>query len=84
MVDQDEVLVAEHAALNMAVSKCLRAITSMMEIKGMDGKEWLNAILENGLLELAEQSYGNVATDRRDTLVEVARARYTDIIVASR
>lgn len=79
IVDADD-LMAELAALNMAV---LKALQGMASVAGREGvrEQYLKTVLEAGLRDLENTNYWSVPAERRAAFIEKARARYTDIIM---
>lgn len=75
-----EDLIAELAALNMAV---MRALSAVAFLSG-DKRGYLSHVLDAGLRDLEKTHYPNVPPERLEAFVEKARARYTDLIVGIR
>jgi len=73
-----EDLLAELAALNMAVHK---ALNGLAELSG-DRRAFLHKTLEEGLVGLRKSRYWSIPDERLETFLENASARYTDIITS--
>lgn len=75
-----EDLIAELAALNTAVMRALSALAALAEDGGVPRKLYLERILESGIRDIAKTHFWSIPEDRREAVVEKARARFTDII----
>ena len=79
-----EELTAELAALNTAVIKALSGMAAVVEASGvMSRKEYLEKLLHSGEDGMADTNYLGIPAERRDTVIELARAKYTDFIDAA-
>jgi hypothetical protein len=68
---------ADAAAFSMAVTK---AIGGMSSLAGEQG-HYLSRVLEDGLHDLEETDYQNIAADRRDAFRDNVKARYIELIM---
>ena len=71
-----EDLVAELAALNMAVQ---RALLCLAALSG-DRRNFLMQLLEAGDRDLAQTKFYSVPPERQAAVIEKARARYMDLV----
>lgn len=80
MSDSDDLL-AEIVALNQAVT---RALVGLASLAGHDGlrDQYVATLLESGLRDLGNTRFAGMASERRDVVIEKARARYTDIVMS--
>ena len=69
-------LMAELTALNMAVHRVLHHLA---DLSG-EPRKFLQAELEVGLEAISKTNLLSVPVDRRETVLENARARYQDIV----
>ena len=81
-IQAHENLIAEFAALNTAVIKCFSAITHLAVREGATAKAYLEKQLQSGEEALAKTNYWDIPEDRREAVIENARARYAEIIDA--
>jgi hypothetical protein len=77
-----EDLIAELAAINTVLIKCMSAITLFAEREGVPAKVFLENHLRSGEAALAKTDYWSIPEDRKDVLIEKARHRLTDIFNA--
>jgi hypothetical protein len=75
-----EALLAEIAALNVAVIKTMSAVSRLSG----DQRAFLDAALEAGLEDMNTTMYAGVPADRYPAFLAMARKRYTDTVRAIR
>jgi hypothetical protein len=67
---------AATAAFSMAVTKAIGGLSSFAIDKG----SYLSRVLEEGLHDLDETDYQNIAAERRDAFRDNVKAHYIDLI----
>lgn len=77
-------LIAEIASLNMATMKALSGLAAIAAMHTGSKREYLSKILEAGLRDLPKTKYLDIPDDQLDEFLEMASARYTDLITGIR
>ena len=80
MNKSEQDVLAEFAALNTAIITCLKQIAMTKP----DPKAFLSNVLDSGLLALETTNYWSVPADQKETFLENAKARYTDLVSSVR
>jgi hypothetical protein len=75
-------LLAELAALNTAVIRALSAVTVIVEKEGVPRQVYLDNLLKAGEDAIGKANYVGFHEERRDEIIQKARARYADIVRA--
>lgn len=77
-------MIAELACLNMAVMKALSGLAAIAATETGRKGDYLSRILETGLRDLAATRYPDIPDDQLPMFLEMASARYTDLITGIR
>ncbi len=80
--EEQEDLTAELLATNQALVFIVRSIAALAEKEGIPREVFFRTWLENGIQAMARTRLVGIPPERQERVLEKARARYADLIMA--